>query len=153
MDNQSDIRGSLQYIQWCRDIGRIDVIDPALLRPGKWGQPMHVPLPNPDERGMILKAICQKRQIDADLDFIALGNDSRLNNFSGADLSDLVRFSKKPNWFFFISTIRWFIGFTDFRSPRFMGMNFSACLLVIREHFLLLTIGWGSCKGLSWTDL
>lgn len=58
---------------------------------------MHVPLPNPNERGMILKAICRKRQIDADLDFIALGKDSRLNDFSGADLSDLVRFSNKPN--------------------------------------------------------
>ncbi|KAL6529044.1 Cell division control protein 48 C [Orobanche hederae] len=69
---------------------RIDVMDPALLRPGRFGQPMYVPLPSPDERGMILKALCRKRPIDANVDLMALGKDTRLHNFSGADLSYLV---------------------------------------------------------------
>lgn len=86
----------LENTQFC-DIGRIDVMDPALLRPGRFGQLMYVPLPSPDERGVILKALCRKRPIDANVDLMALGKDTRLNNFSGADLNYLVSLFYDPN--------------------------------------------------------
>ena len=34
---------------------RIDMVDPALLRPGRFDVHVHVPLPNRNERGQIMK--------------------------------------------------------------------------------------------------
>lgn len=65
-------------------------MDRALLRPGRFGKLMYVPLPSPDERGMILKAVARNKPIDANVDLVALGKDSSCDNLSGADLSALV---------------------------------------------------------------
>lgn len=65
-------------------------MDDAMLRPGRFGKLMYVPLPSPDERGMILKALARKKPIDGDVDLMAIAKDSRCDNFSGADLSALV---------------------------------------------------------------
>jgi ribosome biogenesis ATPase len=69
---------------------RPDVIDPAFLRPGRFGNLLYVPLPNADERASILKAIARKKPIDpsVDLDSIAKMN---CEGFSGADLAHLVQ--------------------------------------------------------------
>ncbi|XP_057784614.1 cell division control protein 48 homolog C [Salvia miltiorrhiza] len=69
---------------------RPEVMDDAVLRPGRFGKLMYVPLPSPDERGMILKALARKKPIDADVDLMALAKDSRCDNLSGADLSALM---------------------------------------------------------------
>ncbi|KAL3650021.1 hypothetical protein CASFOL_006424 [Castilleja foliolosa] len=69
---------------------RPEVMDQALLRPGRFGRLMYVPLPSPDERGMILGALARKKPIDADMDLMALGQDTSCNNLSGADLSALI---------------------------------------------------------------
>ncbi|KAL1542442.1 hypothetical protein AAHA92_26539 [Salvia divinorum] len=69
---------------------RPNVMDKAVLRPGRFGKLMYVPLPSPDERGMILKALARNKPIDANLDLIALAKDSRCDKFSGADLSALM---------------------------------------------------------------
>ncbi|KAG6404633.1 hypothetical protein SASPL_136884 [Salvia splendens] len=67
-------------------------IDAALLRLGRFGELMYVPLPSPDERGMILKTLARRyKRIDPNLDLMALAKDSRCDNFSGADLSNLVK--------------------------------------------------------------
>ncbi|KAH0929650.1 hypothetical protein HID58_015377, partial [Brassica napus] len=68
---------------------RLDVIDSAFLRPGRFGNLVYVPLPNADERVSILKSIAKKRPIDpsVDLDAIAKMNCQR---FSGADLANLM---------------------------------------------------------------
>ncbi|KAJ0630172.1 putative AAA+ ATPase domain, ATPase, AAA-type, core, AAA ATPase, AAA+ lid domain-containing protein [Helianthus annuus] len=65
-----------------------DAVDSALLRPGRFGENMYVPLPNQDERVLILKALSKNRRLDADVDLIAIAQ--RCANFSGADLSKLV---------------------------------------------------------------
>ena len=39
---------------------RIDMVDPALLRPGRFDQHIHIHLPNPSERGKIMKSLCRK---------------------------------------------------------------------------------------------
>ncbi|KAJ0625245.1 putative AAA+ ATPase domain, ATPase, AAA-type, core [Helianthus annuus] len=65
-----------------------DAVDSALIRPGRFGEKKYVPLPNQDERVLILKALSKNRRLDADVDLIAIAQ--RCANFSGADLSKLV---------------------------------------------------------------
>ncbi|XP_011083573.1 cell division control protein 48 homolog C-like [Sesamum indicum] len=69
---------------------RPEVMDRAVLRPGRFGKLLYVPLPSPDERGMILKALARKKPIDANMDLMALGRDGACENLSGADLSALM---------------------------------------------------------------
>ncbi|PIN24446.1 Nuclear AAA ATPase (VCP subfamily) [Handroanthus impetiginosus] len=69
---------------------RPEVMDRAVLRPGRFGKLMYLPLPSPDERGMILKALARKKPIDADVDLMALGRNDGCENLSGADLSALM---------------------------------------------------------------
>ncbi|CAN6821151.1 unnamed protein product [Brassica oleracea] len=68
---------------------RPDVIDPAFLRHGRFGNLVYVPLPNADERASILKAIGKKKPVDPSVDLDAI---ARINceGFSGADLANLV---------------------------------------------------------------
>ncbi|KAG8390161.1 hypothetical protein BUALT_Bualt01G0054700 [Buddleja alternifolia] len=70
---------------------RPEVMDPAFLRPGRFEKCLYVPLPSPDERGMILKALARKKPIDANVDLMAIGKDGACKNFSGADLYALMR--------------------------------------------------------------
>ncbi|KAH6804893.1 cell division cycle 48C [Perilla frutescens var. frutescens] len=67
-----------------------EVMDRAVLRPGRFGKLMYVPLPTPDERGLIMKALAKKKPIDPNVDLITLGKDSSCDNLSGADLSALM---------------------------------------------------------------
>ncbi|GMP83506.1 hypothetical protein CsSME_00037395 [Camellia sinensis var. sinensis] len=54
-----------------------DVMDRAVLRPGRFGKLLYAPLPSPDERGLILKALARKKPIDASVDLIAIGSDEK----------------------------------------------------------------------------
>ncbi|GMP40527.1 hypothetical protein CsSME_00010946 [Camellia sinensis var. sinensis] len=65
-------------------------MDRAVLWPGRFGKLLYVPLPSPDERGLILKALARKKPIDASVDLIAIGRDEACENLSGADLSALM---------------------------------------------------------------
>ena len=67
---------------------RPDVLDPALLRPGRFDRQVHVPLPDIRGREQILKVHMRKVPIDDDVDtnIIARGTPG----FSGADLANLV---------------------------------------------------------------
>nr|GEX23831.1 cell division control protein 48 homolog C [Tanacetum cinerariifolium] len=69
---------------------RPEVMDRAVLRPGRFGKLLYVPLPNEDERGMILKALARKKPLDADVDLVDIGRSDRCANLSGADLSSLM---------------------------------------------------------------
>lgn len=69
---------------------RIEVIDSALLRPGRFGKLHYVRLPSADERGLILKALGRKKPIDAGVDLEAIGQMEACQNLSGADLAALV---------------------------------------------------------------
>lgn len=69
---------------------RLDGIDPAILRPGRFGKQLDVPLPSPDERGLILKALGRKMPIDASVDLTGIGRSDACKHFSGADLMALV---------------------------------------------------------------
>ncbi len=67
---------------------RPDVLDPALLRPGRFDRQVHVPLPDVRGREEILKIHAAKVQMaeNVDLKVIARGTPG----FSGADLKNLV---------------------------------------------------------------
>ncbi|CAH1416185.1 unnamed protein product [Lactuca virosa] len=70
---------------------RPEMVDKALLRPKRMEKLVYVPLPNPDERGLILKALARNKPIDADVDLIAIGQSEACANFSGADLFALMK--------------------------------------------------------------
>lgn len=69
---------------------RPEVMDQAVLRPGRFGKLLYVPLPNQDERGLILKALARKKPLDTDVDLISIGRSEACANLSGADLSALM---------------------------------------------------------------
>ncbi|XP_020222036.1 cell division control protein 48 homolog C [Cajanus cajan] len=69
---------------------RPEVMDRALLRPGRFGKLLYVPLPSPDERVLILKALARKKCIDASVDLSAIAKMEACENLSGADLSALM---------------------------------------------------------------
>jgi ribosome biogenesis ATPase len=72
---------------------RPDMIDPAMLRPGRLGTSVFVDLPTPDERVEILKALYKKalpassQSEVAELEIVA--RDVRCTGYSGADLGNL----------------------------------------------------------------
>jgi cell division protease FtsH len=67
---------------------RPEVLDPALLRPGRFDRQVIIPLPNLRERRAILQVHTRGKKFgpDVDLDVIARGTPG----FSGADLANLV---------------------------------------------------------------
>ncbi|KAM0062756.1 putative AAA+ ATPase domain, ATPase, AAA-type, core, AAA ATPase, AAA+ lid domain-containing protein [Helianthus debilis subsp. tardiflorus] len=69
---------------------RLDVIDRALLRSGRFGEIIYVTLPNQDERGLILKTLSKNYSLDADVDLIALARSKACENLSGADLKRMM---------------------------------------------------------------
>jgi cell division protease FtsH len=67
---------------------RPDILDPALLRPGRFDRQVVVPLPEAEERRAILDVHCKSKRLapDVDLGVVARGTPG----MSGADLSNLV---------------------------------------------------------------
>jgi cell division protease FtsH len=67
---------------------RPEVLDPALLRPGRFDRQIIIPLPTLPERTAILAVHCRGKQLgpDVDLDVVARGTPG----FSGADLANLT---------------------------------------------------------------
>ncbi|HUZ09996.1 MAG TPA: ATP-dependent zinc metalloprotease FtsH [Acidimicrobiales bacterium] len=67
---------------------RPDILDPALLRPGRFDRQIVVPLPDLDERLPILRVHCKGKRVgpDVDLELVARGTPG----MSGADLANLV---------------------------------------------------------------
>lgn len=70
---------------------RPDMIDPAMLRPGRLDKCLYVPLPPRESRAEILRAACRKIALGADVDLEALGAHRRCDGYSGADLAALVK--------------------------------------------------------------
>lgn len=70
---------------------RLELIDDAMLRPGRLGKLLYVPLPSPSDRVSILRALAKKVHLASDVDVEAIGLDERCRGFSGADLAALLR--------------------------------------------------------------
>ena len=64
---------------------RSDLLDPAILRPGRFDQIVEIPLPEEGERSEIFAIHLQKKPLGAGISFNNLA--SRTEGFSGADIS------------------------------------------------------------------
>ncbi len=67
---------------------RPEVLDPALLRPGRFDRQVTIPLPTLAEREAILQVHCRGKQLDADVDLSVMARATP--GFSGADLANLT---------------------------------------------------------------
>jgi cell division protease FtsH len=67
---------------------RKDVLDPALLRPGRFDRLLTVPLPDVTSRLSILKVHSKKKQFEYDVDFDMIAD--LTSGFSGAQLKNLL---------------------------------------------------------------
>jgi cell division protease FtsH len=67
---------------------RPEVLDPALLRPGRFDRQVEIPLPNQAERAAILAVHAQDKHLADDVDFDSVARATP--GFSGADLANLL---------------------------------------------------------------
>jgi cell division protease FtsH len=67
---------------------RPEVLDPALLRPGRFDREVEIPLPNQAERAAILAVHVKGKHLAPDVDFDAVARATP--GFSGADLANLI---------------------------------------------------------------
>ena len=68
---------------------RPDIIDPALLRPGRLDQLIYIPLPDEGSRLQIFKACLRKSPVSRDVDLTALARYT--HGFSGADITEICQ--------------------------------------------------------------
>lgn len=68
---------------------RPDIIDPALLRPGRLDQLIYIPLPDDASRLQIFKACLRKSPVSKDVDLPALAHYTQ--GFSGADITEICQ--------------------------------------------------------------
>merc|ERR1712179_705367 len=68
---------------------RPDIIDTALMRPGRLDQPIYIPMPDFESRLGILRATLRKSPVskDVDLEYLAAQTDK----FTGADLTEICQ--------------------------------------------------------------
>jgi len=68
---------------------RPDIIDPALMRPGRLDQLLYIPLPDHESRISVFKAVLRKSPVakDVDIEFLA----KRTEGFSGADVTEICQ--------------------------------------------------------------
>lgn len=67
---------------------RVDVLDPALLRPGRFDRRVHIPLPERQDREAILKVYFKDKPVDKKIDLVALSK--KTAGMAGADLANLA---------------------------------------------------------------
>ncbi|KAJ2397576.1 Ribosome biogenesis ATPase rix7 [Coemansia sp. RSA 2559] len=70
---------------------RPDIIDPAMLRPGRLDKLLYIELPTPLERADILRTLSKNTPLSDDVDLAEIAGDERCTGFSGADLAGLIR--------------------------------------------------------------
>ena len=67
---------------------RLELLDDALLRPGRFDRKVYVPLPNVEGRAKILEVHSKQKSLEEDVDLIELSNQTI--GFTGADLCNLM---------------------------------------------------------------
>lgn len=72
---------------------RPDILDPAVIRPGRLDQLIYIPLPDLKSRIAIFKAQLRKAPIDPSIDIEVLARST--HGFSGADISEICTTASK----------------------------------------------------------
>ena len=85
--NQLDGFKDLGQVKTIMATNRPDVLDPALLRPGRLDRKIEIPLPNEQARHEILKIHSDYMQMRGEIDYEAIVKLSE--NFNGADLRNV----------------------------------------------------------------
>jgi transitional endoplasmic reticulum ATPase len=85
MDGIEDLKG----VTVLGATNRLDMVDPALLRPGRFDLLMEVPPPDEEGIAAILKVHCRGKPIASNLDFKELA--MMMGGFSGADAAAAAR--------------------------------------------------------------
>lgn len=85
MDSMEELRGVVVLAA----TNRPDLIDPALLRPGRFDLVIDLPLPDQAERGAILAVHCRGRQLAPEVSLAELA--AATEGFSGAELQSLCQ--------------------------------------------------------------
>ena len=80
---------SLQNVVVLAATNRPDIIDPAVLRPGRFDRRVYVPPPDEEARLMILKLKTEKMPMDKDFSLDSIAR--RMDGYSGADIDSVVR--------------------------------------------------------------
>jgi transitional endoplasmic reticulum ATPase len=93
MLTEMDGVGAKKNVFFIGATNRPDIIDPALMRPGRLDQLIFIPLPDFESRRSVLKASLRKSPLakDVDLDYLAEHTDK----FTGADLSEICQRAAK----------------------------------------------------------
>jgi len=72
---------------------RPDIIDTALMRPGRLDQLIYIPLPDFESRFSILKSVLRKSPVSRDVDLAFLA--TQTDKFTGADLTEICQRAAK----------------------------------------------------------
>jgi len=72
---------------------RPDIIDPAVIRPGRLDQLIYIPLPDLESRIAIFKAALRKAPVDPSIDIEVLARST--HGFSGADITEICTSASK----------------------------------------------------------
>jgi len=86
---EMDGMGSKKNVFIIGATNRPDIIDPAILRPGRLDQLIYIPLPDDGSRMSILKANLRKSPVAKEVDIPYLAKMTR--GFSGADLTEICQ--------------------------------------------------------------
>lgn len=86
---EMDGMGSKKNVFIIGATNRPDIIDPAILRPGRLDQLIYIPLPDEKSREAILNANLRKSPISKEVDLTYIAKIS--HGFSGADLTEICQ--------------------------------------------------------------
>jgi len=89
MLTEMDGAGAKKDVFFIGATNRPDILDAALIRPGRLDQLIYIPLPDLEARIGILKASLRKSSVHPNVDLAFLA--SRTEDFSGADLTELCQ--------------------------------------------------------------
>ncbi|XP_047322012.1 cell division control protein 48 homolog B [Impatiens glandulifera] len=89
MDSKKIASKSIPQVVVVASTNRVDAIDPALRRSGRFDAEIEVTTPNEEERFQILKLYTKKLTLDSRIDLRATA--ASCNGYVGADLEDLSR--------------------------------------------------------------
>ncbi|KAL1540236.1 cell division control protein 48 C-like isoform X1 [Salvia divinorum] len=91
-----EVRNQISWLTTESDVyvfassSKVEIVDRIPPIKEEFDRVLYAPLPSPEERGEILKALALYKPIDAEVDLMALGKHDACHNFSVADLFSLV---------------------------------------------------------------
>jgi len=109
---------------------RVDILDPALLRPGRFDRHIEIPLPNQEERLEIFKIHTRLMNIDSKVDFSYFADETR--HSSGAD----IRAITQEAGMFAIRERRTTVTFDDFKLAVRKVLSIRGDILLGRNQYL-----------------